>query len=87
MTDEGWGIDDGFDDYEYDDDWGQEYDDEPPEPDWGYMSWEPWYGRKRRQIARFWAMWHRRDRKTARHGNDRFWRARNKDAFDQEAPF
>jgi hypothetical protein len=68
------------DDYE---DWD---DDEPVEPDWGYDEPTP-IGRERRRVARRWSRQRRIWRKTERHANDRFWQARNRHAFDEEAPF
>lgn len=90
MSDQGWRIDDGDDEYEDWGDDGHDYDDEPDEPDWGCEDWLrecAMRGRRRRQRARRRAQDYRRWHKVRRHRNDRFWQARNRDAFDQEAPF
>lgn len=71
------------------DDWGDDhydYDDEPCEPDWSCYE-PPLVGRERRRQARRWRHQLRLWRKTERHANDRFWQARNRPAFDEEAPF
>lgn len=83
------------DEMDWDDDYGV-YDDEPDEPScwecWGSESGWCWThlpppGRVRRQWARRWRQQQRGWRKLSRHANDRFWQARNRPAFDDEAPF
>lgn len=87
MIDQGWCIDDGPDEGEDWDVHDESWDDEPPEPDWWHEYWPPLCGRERRQVARARAQDQRRWRKVWRHRNDRFWQARNRGVFDQEAPF
>jgi hypothetical protein len=85
---------DDLEDY-WDDD---PYDDrEPGEPDcwacWSSEAGSCWScgglppARIRRRLARRWRQQRKQWRKTARHANDRFWQARNRPAFDDEAPF
>jgi hypothetical protein len=78
--------DDYWDDDPYD-------NDEPSEPDcwcsWNESCWScvlpP--ARVRRRQHRRWQQDRRRWRKLTRHANDRFWQARNRSLFDDEAPF
>jgi hypothetical protein len=95
VTDVGWCIDDGPDEAE-DDFWDDNpYDeDDDYEPDWGYIAeMQQWQreqavqGRERRRIRRRYRHQDRLWRKTMRHANDRFWQARNRPSFDDEAPF
>jgi hypothetical protein len=60
-----------------------------PEPTGYYDDWDDprRIGRDRRRNARHWGHQLRRWRKPARHERDRFWQARNRPAFDPEAPF
>jgi hypothetical protein len=71
-------------------------DDEPGEPD----CWDCWNSesgwcwscmppplRVRRRLTRRWRQQRRQWRKVERHANDRFWQARNRPTFDDEAPF
>jgi hypothetical protein len=70
------------------DDWDDYIpDDEPDEPDWGYWDEVVVGGRARRRAARRWRHQLRLWRKVERHSRDRFWQARNRPAFDEEAPF
>lgn len=93
-VDQGWRIDDGPDEDWDDESWKYDdlYPEEPDDPNcWHprarWCAWcEPLVGRARRRTARRWRQERRRWRKIERHGNDRFWRARNPAHFD-EAPF
>jgi hypothetical protein len=97
VTDTGWMADDLVEDDIWDDDpYG---DDEPDEPDWGYLAeMQEWQrritirGRERRRLARHVQQDERLWRKRWRHRNDRFWSARNDPhwltpAFDDGEPF
>jgi hypothetical protein len=71
------------------DDW---YDDEPSGPCWCSWTVTCWFcvlppARVRRAQKRRWRQENRQWRKIQRHANDRFWQARNRPAFDDEAPF
>lgn len=80
-----------------DDIWDDDpYDDDPGEPCWG--CWHASSGtcwscggapplKVRRRLARRWRQWRRVWRTSERHANDRFWQARNRHLFDEEAPF
>jgi hypothetical protein len=66
---------------------------EPDEPPC-WCSWDEfcWFcvlppARVRRQQKRRWRQDRQRWRKIQRHANDRCWQARNRPAFDDEAPF
>ncbi len=95
MTDQGWMVDDGPDEDWYEP-WKDPFHDfEPYEPDCcdfngpaGCVACRPLFGREKRQDARRWQQFSRRQRQRIRHANDRFWVARNRPNFDDElSPF
>jgi hypothetical protein len=53
----------------------------------GWNPGSPAVGRGRRRAARRWRHRLQAWRKVARHDRDRFWQARHRAAFDDQAPF
>lgn len=94
MIEQGWMVDDGPDEDDIRDDPYDLYEDDEP-PCWGcWDSESAWCWthlppplRIRRRWIRRWRQQQRQWRKAARHNRDRFWQARNRPAFDEEAPF